>query len=353
MLAAGNIKFAPDIPKRALDAAAKLGLGSYEHIALLMPGNPLGLARDDILLEQSNSTRTALLYANMGSSSLCSIDVGGSFGRDLSAQGEPAMIAFAIDWLDENVGSELAKAGTIQRHPLERIAYGRRDVGGASSAQPFRKILSEPVGSIYFAGEATRNACGAVDGAWAASAPPTLRCGGSPCARACKAGTGGEAATCWRAACGPAGDVGQLMGRPGTRPKALISWSSGKDSAFSLHEVRRAGAFDVVGALTTVTETFERVSIHGVRQEVLRAQCEAAGLPQRIVPIPYPCPNEIYEARMGEAVASAVREGITHMIFGDLFLADIRAYREQGLDGTGISRCFRCGSARRRHWRTP
>jgi len=124
------------------------------------------------------------------------------------------------------------------------------------------------------------------------------------------------------------------------RPKALISWSSGKDSAFALHEIRRAGEFDVVGALTTVTETFERVSIHGVRQEILCAQCEAAGLPPRIVPIPYPCPNEIYEARMGEAVATAVRDGITHIIFGDLFLADIRAYREQKLAGSGITPLF-------------
>jgi uncharacterized protein (TIGR00290 family) len=124
------------------------------------------------------------------------------------------------------------------------------------------------------------------------------------------------------------------------RPKALISWSSGKDSAFALQEVRRAGKFDVVGALTTVTERFGRVSIHGVRQEILRAQCEAAGLPPRIVPIPYPCPNEIYEARMGEAVASAVRDGITHIIFGDLFLADIRAYRERKLAGTGIAPIF-------------
>ena len=82
------------------------------------------------------------------------------------------------------------------------------------------------------------------------------------------------------------------------------------------------------------------MSIHGVRQEILRAQCEAAGLPQRIVPIPYPCPNEVYEARMGEAVASAVRDGITHMIFGDLYLADIRAYREQKLAGTGITPVF-------------
>jgi uncharacterized protein (TIGR00290 family) len=122
--------------------------------------------------------------------------------------------------------------------------------------------------------------------------------------------------------------------------KALISWSSGKDSAFALHEVRLSGAFDVVGALTTVTETFGRVSIHGVRQEILQAQCEAAGLPQIIVPIPYPCPNETYEARMGEAVANAGQDGITHIIFGDLFLADIRAYREQKLAGTGIAPVF-------------
>lgn len=125
-----------------------------------------------------------------------------------------------------------------------------------------------------------------------------------------------------------------------SRSKALISWSSGKDSAFALHEVRRSGEFEVVGALTTVTETFARVSIHGVRQEILLAQLDAAGLPPRIVPIPYPCPNEIYEARMGEAVAQAVRDGITHIIFGDLYLADIRAYREQKLVGTGLTPVF-------------
>ena len=124
------------------------------------------------------------------------------------------------------------------------------------------------------------------------------------------------------------------------RPKALISWSSGKDSAFALHEIRRTGEFDVVGALTTVTETFERVSIHGVRQEILLAQLEAAGLPPRIVPIPYPCPNEVYETRMGEAVAEAVQDDITHIIFGDLYLADVRAYREQKLTGTGIAPVF-------------
>ena len=125
-----------------------------------------------------------------------------------------------------------------------------------------------------------------------------------------------------------------------SRPKALISWSSGKDSAFALHEVRQSGEFDVVGALTTVTETFERVSIHGVRREILLAQLDAAGLPPRIVPIPYPCPNVVYEARMGDAVAQAVRDGITHIIFGDLYLADIRAYREAKLAGTGITPVF-------------
>jgi uncharacterized protein (TIGR00290 family) len=124
------------------------------------------------------------------------------------------------------------------------------------------------------------------------------------------------------------------------RAKALISWSSGKDSAFALHEVLRAGELEVVGALTTVTETFGRVSIHGVRQEILCAQLAAAGLPPTIVPIPYPCPNEIYEARISEAVERAVRDGITHIIFGDLFLQDIRAYREQKLAGTGITPVF-------------
>jgi len=124
------------------------------------------------------------------------------------------------------------------------------------------------------------------------------------------------------------------------KPKALISWSSGKDAAFALHDARCSGEFDVVGALTTVTETFERVSMHGVRREILRAQCEAAGLSQIIVPIPYPCSNEIYEVRMREAVARIVGEGITHMIFGDLFLRDIRAYREQKLAGTGLTPVF-------------
>lgn len=125
-----------------------------------------------------------------------------------------------------------------------------------------------------------------------------------------------------------------------TRPKALMSWSSGKDSAWSLHEVRKRSDFDVVGALTTTTDTFSRVSMHGVREEILRAQLDAAGLPPTIVRIPWPCPNEVYEARMAEAIVNAKAQGVTHMIFGDLFLEDVRAYREQKLAGTGITPVF-------------
>ena len=125
-----------------------------------------------------------------------------------------------------------------------------------------------------------------------------------------------------------------------SKPKALIAWSSGKDSAWALHEIRRRGDVDVVGALTTVTETFQRVSMHGVREAILRAQHAAIGLPSVIVPIPYPCPNEIYEARMAAALDDAKHAGVTHVIFGDLFLEDIRAYREQKLADTGITPLF-------------
>jgi monoamine oxidase len=169
VLAAGNIKFTPDIPKRQLDAAARLSLGSYDHIALQLPGNPLGLARDDIIIEQSNSTRTALLFANMGSSSLCSIDVGGSFGRDLSAQGEPAMVAFAVEWLSKLFGSDAAlavKKSSATRWNAAPYALGAMSVA-APGSQPSRKILTEPIGCMFLAGEATHETLwGTVDGAW-------------------------------------------------------------------------------------------------------------------------------------------------------------------------------------------
>jgi monoamine oxidase len=169
VLAAGNIKFTPDIPKRQLDAAEKLGLGSYDHIALQLPGNPLGLSRDDVIIEQSNSTRTALLFANIGGSSLCSIDVAGSFGRDLAAQGEPAMVAFAVEWLGKLFGSEMAaavKKSSATRWNAAPFALGAMSVA-APGAQPSRKILTEPIGCMFLAGEATHDTLwGTVDGAW-------------------------------------------------------------------------------------------------------------------------------------------------------------------------------------------
>lgn len=124
------------------------------------------------------------------------------------------------------------------------------------------------------------------------------------------------------------------------KPKALIAWSSGKDSAWALYKVREAEEMDVVGSLTTITENFDRVSMHGVRREILEAQLRAAKLPLHPVLIPFPCPNEIYEARMGEAMKAARAQGITKIIFGDLFLEDIRAYREDKLRGTGIEPIF-------------
>ncbi len=126
----------------------------------------------------------------------------------------------------------------------------------------------------------------------------------------------------------------------GLCPKALIAWSSGKDSAWALHEARRAGAYDIVGAVTTVTDTFARVSIHGVREELLLAQLEAASLPANVVRIPYPCSNEIYEERMAAAMNEAVASGVTHVIFGDLFLQDIREYRETKLKPIGVTPVF-------------
>jgi len=125
-----------------------------------------------------------------------------------------------------------------------------------------------------------------------------------------------------------------------TPPMALIAWSSGKDSAWALHEARRSGDYDVVGGLTTVTDTFARVSMHGVREALLLSQLDAAGLEPIIVRIPYPCPNETYEREMAAAIEAAKARGVTHMIFGDLFLEDVRAYRERQLAGTGITPVF-------------
>jgi diphthamide synthase (EF-2-diphthine--ammonia ligase) len=122
--------------------------------------------------------------------------------------------------------------------------------------------------------------------------------------------------------------------------KILLSWSSGKDSAWALHVLRRDRVGDVAGLLTSVNETVARVSMHGVREEILRAQADAAGLPLVTIPLPWPCSNEIYEARLRVAVDRAVAEGFTHVAFGDLFLEDVRKYREDRLAGTGLTPVF-------------
>lgn len=122
--------------------------------------------------------------------------------------------------------------------------------------------------------------------------------------------------------------------------KILLSWSSGKDSAWALHVLRRDGRGDVAALLTSVNETAGRVSMHGVRLDILRAQADAAGLPLLTVALPWPCTNAVYEERMGAAVASAAAGGFTHVAFGDLFLEDVRQYREQRLAGSGLAPLF-------------
>ena len=121
--------------------------------------------------------------------------------------------------------------------------------------------------------------------------------------------------------------------------KTLLSWSSGKDSAWTLHVLRTRGV-EVAGLLTTVNRDMKRVAMHAVREELLEAQARAAGLPLRTVPIPHRCTNEDYERAMGAAMSRARDEGITAVAFGDLFLADIRRYREEKLRGTGIEPIF-------------
>lgn len=134
--------------------------------------------------------------------------------------------------------------------------------------------------------------------------------------------------------------AGEMQSRGVARPKAWLAWSSGKDSAWALHTVRLAGEYDVVALLTTVNRTHGRVAMHAVRESLLEMQAEAVGLLLVKVAIPAPCSNEIYEAAMSEAMARARDEGVRHVIFGDLFLEDIRAYREKQLAACGMIPVF-------------
>lgn len=122
--------------------------------------------------------------------------------------------------------------------------------------------------------------------------------------------------------------------------KVLVSWSSGKDSAWMLQELRRDRRYEVCGLLTTLNESAARVAMHAVRESLLEAQAAALGLPLWKLPLPWPCSNEDYERRMGGAVAQARAAGIEAVAFGDLYLEDIRRYREERLAATGLAPIF-------------
>jgi monoamine oxidase len=170
LISAGKIKFTPELPKRHLDASARLQLGSYDHVALELAGNPLGLRQDEMVLEKSANNRTAALLANVSGSSLCVIDIAGSFGRDLSAKGEAAMIDFATQWLTGLYGGDIK--GAIRRSHATRWNQEPWALGAFSAAapgaQPARRVLMEPLNNrVWFAGEAAHETLwGTVGGAW-------------------------------------------------------------------------------------------------------------------------------------------------------------------------------------------
>jgi monoamine oxidase len=171
LIGSGKIKFSPDLPKRQLDACEKLSLGSYDHIALELAGNPLGLQSDDLVFEKSSDTRTAAILGNVSGTPLCMIEVAGSFGRELSGQGDAAMVAFATDWLASLYGSDIKDA--IRRTHATRWNADPWTLGAFSAAAPgaqgARRILMVPLhDAFWFAGEAAHETLwGTVGGAWA------------------------------------------------------------------------------------------------------------------------------------------------------------------------------------------
>jgi monoamine oxidase len=170
VLASGAIKFSPELPKRQGDAIAALSLGSYDHVALDIPGNPFGLDRDDLVIEKSSGPKTAALLANIGGTSLCTVDVAGAFGRELTRDGPEAMLAFAGEWLDAIFGNDISDA--ITRSAVTRWNHEPWALGAFSAARPggadARKMLMEPLRErVWFAGEAVHESLwGTVGGAW-------------------------------------------------------------------------------------------------------------------------------------------------------------------------------------------
>ncbi|HEY6306234.1 MAG TPA: ATP-binding protein [Candidatus Angelobacter sp.] len=124
------------------------------------------------------------------------------------------------------------------------------------------------------------------------------------------------------------------------KTKVLLSWSSGKDSAWALHLLRRQPQYEIAGLVTTINSAFDRVAMHSTRRALVEMQAAAAGLPWLAVPLPWPCSNQEYERIMKDVCVRAVDEGVTAIAFGDLFLSDIRAYRERQLQGSGLEPLF-------------
>ncbi len=169
VLTSGKIRFQPELHRRIHDAVGKLKLGSYDRIALELPDNPLGLRADEVMFEKSDGKRTAAVFGNIGGSSLCVIDVAGSFGRELSAKGEPAMLDFALSWLTGLYGTDIKSA--VARSHATRWNAEPWTLGAFSAAAPgaqgSRKALMEPFNRVYIAGEAAHETLwGTVAGAW-------------------------------------------------------------------------------------------------------------------------------------------------------------------------------------------
>ncbi|HYA05800.1 MAG TPA: FAD-dependent oxidoreductase [Xanthobacteraceae bacterium] len=170
VVASGGLRFTPELGHHQIDAFGRMSLGSYDHIALELNGNPLGLQSDDLVFEQSASTRTAAILANLSGTTLCTVDVAGAFGRDLSAQGEAAMIDFAAEWLAGLYGAEVKQA--IGRKYATRWNSEPYALGAWSAAVPgsefARRQLLEPIAdNVWYAGEAAHETLwGTVNGAW-------------------------------------------------------------------------------------------------------------------------------------------------------------------------------------------
>jgi monoamine oxidase len=170
VIAAGKIRFAPDLPKRQLDAIERLRLGSYDHVVLELTGNPLGLRTDELVFEKSSGPRTAALLANMSGSTLCTVDIGGRLARDLAAKGAKEMVAFALEWLDNLYGSGLKRAaGRSHATNWNEEPWVLGAMSAASPGGQFaRRSLMESINNrIWFAGEAVHERLwGTVGGAW-------------------------------------------------------------------------------------------------------------------------------------------------------------------------------------------